>query len=99
VFTPSPQVDSVVVRLTPLSAPRCAADRMALERVTAAAFGQRRKMLRQSLKTLARAAGYADGTALCAAAEVAPDERAENLSVAQFCALARALGTVAAAQA
>jgi 16S rRNA (adenine1518-N6/adenine1519-N6)-dimethyltransferase len=55
-----------------------------LERVTAAAFGQRRKMLRQALKSLG-------GEALCRAAGIAPTARAEELSVEQFAALARAL--------
>jgi 16S rRNA (adenine1518-N6/adenine1519-N6)-dimethyltransferase len=91
-FTPPPQVDSVVVKLTPLAAPRFEANQQTLEKVTAAAFGQRRKMLRQSLKTLAIDAGFADGTALCAAVEINPELRAENLSVEQFCRLARVVG-------
>jgi 16S rRNA (adenine1518-N6/adenine1519-N6)-dimethyltransferase len=90
-FTPPPQVESTVVRLVPLPAPRYPADRKMLERVTAAAFGQRRKMLRQSLKTLAADAGFSDGSALCEAVGVNPQDRAENLTVAQFCALARAV--------
>jgi 16S rRNA (adenine1518-N6/adenine1519-N6)-dimethyltransferase len=85
-FTPPPKVTSTVVQLTPLPRPAFAADRVVLERVTAAAFGQRRKMLRQSLKSLA--AG--DASALLARAGVPETARAEELSVAQFCALARA---------
>lgn len=88
-FTPPPQVESTVLKLTPLAQPRFPADRKTLERVTAAAFGQRRKMLRQSLKALASDAGYADGAALCAAAGIDGRARAENLSIEQFCALAR----------
>jgi 16S rRNA (adenine1518-N6/adenine1519-N6)-dimethyltransferase len=61
------------------------AAKAALERVTAAAFGQRRKMLRSSLKTLGVAV-----EPLLAAAGIAPTARAEELSVAEFCALARA---------
>jgi 16S rRNA (adenine1518-N6/adenine1519-N6)-dimethyltransferase len=57
-----------------------------LERVTAAAFGQRRKMLRASLKSL-----EADPAALAAAADVPPTARAEELTVEEFCALARTL--------
>jgi 16S rRNA (adenine1518-N6/adenine1519-N6)-dimethyltransferase len=57
-----------------------------LERVTAAAFNQRRKMLRQSLRSVAP-----DAAALLAAAEIDGTARAEDLSVEQFCALARAL--------
>jgi len=90
-FTPPPQVDSVVVHLRPRPAPRFAAEKSDIERVTAAAFGQRRKMLRQSLKTLAKDCGFADGTALCAQVGIDPEARAENLSVEQFCALARAV--------
>jgi 16S rRNA (adenine1518-N6/adenine1519-N6)-dimethyltransferase len=57
-----------------------------LGRVTAAAFGQRRKMLRASLRQL-----HPDPEGLLAAAGVSPEERAERLTVSQFCALARAL--------
>jgi len=87
-FTPPPKVDSTVVSLVPRAQPLAAANRATLERVTAAAFGQRRKMLRQSLKTLAASTGFADGTALCEAAQIEPTARAENLSVQEFCALA-----------
>ncbi|MCA0200842.1 MAG: 16S rRNA (adenine(1518)-N(6)/adenine(1519)-N(6))-dimethyltransferase RsmA [Proteobacteria bacterium] len=83
-FTPPPAVNSTVVRLTPRSTPLAPAKRETLERVTAAAFGQRRKMLRQSLKSLG-----VDAEALCRAAGVDPTARAETLSVEQFCALAR----------
>jgi 16S rRNA (adenine1518-N6/adenine1519-N6)-dimethyltransferase len=85
-FTPPPEVTSAVVSLTPLAEPAATADLRALERVTAAAFGQRRKMLRQSLKGLGT-----DPQALLAAAGIDPTRRAETLSVAEFCALARAL--------
>ena len=87
-FTPPPKVDSTVVSLRPRPQPLAAADRKTLERVTAAAFGQRRKMLRQSLKTLAVKTGFPDGIALCAAAGIDPTARAETLTVQQFCALA-----------
>jgi 16S rRNA (adenine1518-N6/adenine1519-N6)-dimethyltransferase len=82
-FTPPPKVASAVVQLDPLRAPF--ADLDGLERVTAAAFGQRRKMLRSAL------AGLGDSEALCAAAGVLPTARAEELSVAQFQALTMAL--------
>jgi 16S rRNA (adenine1518-N6/adenine1519-N6)-dimethyltransferase len=62
------------------------ADAAALERVAAAAFGQRRKMLRQSLRSLG-----VDAESLCRAAGIAPTARAEELEVADFAALARAL--------
>jgi 16S rRNA (adenine1518-N6/adenine1519-N6)-dimethyltransferase len=85
-FVPAPKVTSTVVHLVPRAAPLAPCDKATLERVTAAAFGQRRKMLRQSLKSLG-----GDTAALIAAANVEPTARAETLSVEQFCALARAL--------
>jgi 16S rRNA (adenine1518-N6/adenine1519-N6)-dimethyltransferase len=78
------------VRLVPRAEPLAPADKPALERVTAAAFGQRRKMLRSSLKSLGLPV-----EALLVAADVAPIARAEELSVAEFCALARAVVTPA----
>ena len=81
-FTPPPKVASSVVTLVPRSHPLAAADRADLERVTAAAFGQRRKMLRSSLKILGL-----DPQRL----ELDPTARAEELTVEQFCTLARAL--------
>jgi 16S rRNA (adenine1518-N6/adenine1519-N6)-dimethyltransferase len=84
-FVPPPKVDSTVVRLVPRAQPLAPADPVLLERVVAAAFGQRRKMLRQSLKSLG------DAEALCRAAGVPPTARAEELGVEQFAALARAV--------
>ncbi|WP_114376641.1 16S rRNA (adenine(1518)-N(6)/adenine(1519)-N(6))-dimethyltransferase RsmA [Elioraea thermophila] len=82
-FTPPPKVASAVVRLVPRQdQPRCDLF-SAMERVTAAAFGQRRKMLRAALKSLGEA------EALLAAAGIAADRRAETLSVAEFDRLAR----------
>jgi 16S rRNA (adenine1518-N6/adenine1519-N6)-dimethyltransferase len=83
-FTPPPKVTSAVVRLEPLEAPVAPARLSDLEKVTAAAFGNRRKMLRQSLKTL-----VADAEGLVRAAGLDPTARAERLSVADFAALAR----------
>jgi 16S rRNA (adenine1518-N6/adenine1519-N6)-dimethyltransferase len=83
-FVPPPKVTSSLVALMPRQAP-LACDRRALEQVTQAAFGQRRKMLRQSLKTLG-----ADPLALLAAAGVAPTARAEDIPLEGFVALARA---------
>ena len=85
-FTPPPKVTSSVVSLKPRAEPLHPARLEALEAVTAAAFGQRRKMLRQALKTLGR-----DPLPLLAAAGVDPTARAETLDIAAFCALARAL--------
>jgi 16S rRNA (adenine1518-N6/adenine1519-N6)-dimethyltransferase len=80
-FTPPPKVDSAVVLLEPL-AERPADDLLAsLETVTAAAFGQRRKMLRSSLKSLG-------GEALCAAVGLDPEARAEVIGVEGFLRLA-----------
>lgn len=79
-FTPPPKVTSTVVHLEPIEKPLpCDAEK--LEKVTLAAFGQRRKMLRQSLKPIG-------GEALLARAEIDPQRRAETLSVEEFCRLA-----------
>lgn len=83
-FTPPPKVESTVVRLTPRPDPEPAEWR-AVEQVTAAAFGQRRKMLRQSLKSLGDAEGLLEETG------IPPTARAEEVDVAGFAALARAL--------
>jgi 16S rRNA (adenine1518-N6/adenine1519-N6)-dimethyltransferase len=85
-FTPPPKIVSSVVRLAPHSQPLAPADPATLQRVTAAAFNQRRKMLRGSLKAVS-----AEPQALCAAAGIDPTARAEALGVADFCALARVL--------
>lgn len=82
-FTPPPKVASAVVRLDPKADTPEAASIAALEKVTAAAFGQRRKMLRSSLRQLG-------GAALCEAAGVDPDARAETIDVAGFLRLAEA---------
>lgn len=84
-FTPPPKVTSAVVSITPRP-PVAEAPLKALERVTQAAFGQRRKMLRQSLKSLG--VPPAD---LLGAAGISGERRAETLSIEEFCALARAL--------
>ncbi|MGV8939770.1 MAG: 16S rRNA (adenine(1518)-N(6)/adenine(1519)-N(6))-dimethyltransferase RsmA [Allorhizobium sp.] len=82
-FTPPPKVTSTVIHIEPRLAPiECDASK--LERVTLAAFGQRRKMLRQSVKSLG-------GEALLAKAGIEPSRRAETLSVDEFCRLANCL--------
>lgn len=83
-FVPPPKVTSSVVELVPLTVP-AACDSAALQRVTEAAFGQRRKMLRQSLKSLG-----GDPAPLLDAAEIDPTSRAEIIPVEGFAALARA---------
>ncbi len=84
-FTPPPKVTSTLVALHPRPEPLHPVSWAALERVTAAAFGQRRKMLRQSLKSLG-----GDPMALLAAARIAETSRAEEIPLDAFCALARA---------
>jgi 16S rRNA (adenine1518-N6/adenine1519-N6)-dimethyltransferase len=88
-FTPPPKVTSAVVRIEPLAAPIGEARLGDIEAVTRAAFGQRRKMLRQSLRSLAT-----NTEALIAEAGLDPQARAETVSVAQFAALARAYRVV-----
>jgi 16S rRNA (adenine1518-N6/adenine1519-N6)-dimethyltransferase len=85
-FTPPPKVTSAVVHMRALPTPRYEADPKVLERVVAAAFNQRRKMLRASLKGLSK-----DIEDHLNAVGIAPTERAEQVSVEGFCALARQL--------
>ena len=82
-FVPPPKITSSVVHLVPRAAPLPCSVKM-LERVTLAAFGQRRKMIRQSLKGL-----VSDPMPLIEAAGIDPTERAENLTIEDFCRLAR----------
>ncbi|MGH1465572.1 MAG: 16S rRNA (adenine(1518)-N(6)/adenine(1519)-N(6))-dimethyltransferase RsmA [Cognatishimia sp.] len=83
-FTPPPKVNSAVVHLTALETPRFEADAAVLNRVVATAFNQRRKMLRSSLKSISP-----DIEDVLNAAGIAPTERAERVSLEEFCALAR----------
>ncbi|WP_372839692.1 16S rRNA (adenine(1518)-N(6)/adenine(1519)-N(6))-dimethyltransferase RsmA [Phaeovulum sp.] len=85
-FTPPPKVHSAVVHLVALPAPRFPADPAVLNRVVAAAFNQRRKMLRSALRGLAP-----DIEALLVEAGIAPTARAEEIGLEKFCALARLL--------
>jgi 16S rRNA (adenine1518-N6/adenine1519-N6)-dimethyltransferase len=87
-FVPQPKVTSSVVRLIPRETPD-PCERRLLEQVTAAAFGQRRKMLRQSLKSLP-----ADPAQLAAAAHADPTRRAETIPVSGFVAMARELADI-----
>ena len=84
-FTPPPKVVSSVVRVTPRAHPTVC-DPKLLARVTQAAFGQRRKMLRQSLKSLG-----VDPITLCESVGLDPTARAETVTIDQFVALAQAL--------
>ena len=83
-FTPPPKVDSAVVHFAALDAPRHPADPAVLSRVVALAFGQRRKMLRASLKPLGP-----DVEALLTEAGIRPTDRAEQVSLEAFCRLSR----------
>jgi 16S rRNA (adenine1518-N6/adenine1519-N6)-dimethyltransferase len=83
-FTPPPKVASAVVHLTALPAPRFPADPQVLQRVVAAAFNQRRKMLRASLKGVSP--NIEDHLK---AAGIRPTDRAETIPIEAFCALAR----------
>ena len=83
-FSPAPKVHSAVVQLTALPAARFPADRRVLERVVAAGFNQRRKMLRASLKGV-----HPRIEALLEEAGIPPTERAERVGLEQFCHLAR----------
>lgn len=82
-FTPPPKIDSAVIRLVPRPQPAFPADRKTLEKVLAAAFGQRRKMLRSALSSLT-----ANATAWLESSGINPTRRAETLSVKEFCLLA-----------
>ncbi|MDH2381564.1 16S rRNA (adenine(1518)-N(6)/adenine(1519)-N(6))-dimethyltransferase RsmA [Bradyrhizobium sp. CER78] len=87
-FVPQPKVTSSVVRLIPRVTP-APCDRRMLEQVAAAAFGQRRKMLRQSLKSLS-----VDPARLAAAADIDATRRAETIPVSGFVAMARELADI-----
>jgi 16S rRNA (adenine1518-N6/adenine1519-N6)-dimethyltransferase len=76
-FSPPPKVDSALIHITPKPNQPSTSQRHAMERLTAAAFGQRRKMLRGALRALG-------GETLLNAAHIAPDRRAETLTVEEF---------------
>jgi 16S rRNA (adenine1518-N6/adenine1519-N6)-dimethyltransferase len=85
-FTPPPKITSSIVQLIPRPDPQPACRIESLEQITAAAFGQRRKMLRSSVKSV-----FDDPEAVLIAAGIDPQKRAEELTVAQFGELAMAL--------
>ncbi|HZP07992.1 16S rRNA (adenine(1518)-N(6)/adenine(1519)-N(6))-dimethyltransferase RsmA [Methyloceanibacter sp.] len=89
-FTPQPKVDSAVVEFVPKAKPEPRCEVEQLERVTGAAFGQRRKMLRSSLRQITQ-----DSEALLVRLGIPPTARAEELDVAQFCRIAGALAAKA----
>jgi len=83
-FVPAPKIMSSVVQIRPLAEPRFPCDRAALETVTRIAFGQRRKMLRASLKPIG-------GESLLKDAGIDPQCRPQELDIEAFCRLARAI--------
>lgn len=85
-FTPKPKVASAVVEFVPVQRPEPDCDLRQLERVTAAAFGQRRKMLRSSLRRLTP-----DAESLLEGLALDPKARAEDLQIADFCRIANVL--------
>ena len=86
---PAPKVSSTVVELTPRQHPLAEADPDILEEVVAAAFEQRRKMLRAALKRI-----FADPETTLKAAGIDPQARAETIGIENFCALARELSRI-----
>jgi 16S rRNA (adenine1518-N6/adenine1519-N6)-dimethyltransferase len=92
-FTPRPKVDSALVELVPRESPQPRCDVSTLEKVTAAAFGQRRKMLRSALRRVAR-----NSEALLKSLGIDPEARAEDLAVGEFCRIANALTAQRAAR-
>lgn len=86
VFVPAPKVTSAIVTLVPREQPLAEADLSILEKVTATAFGQRRKMLRASLKQITP-----EAESILLACDIDPTRRAETLTIEEFCALSRAL--------
>jgi 16S rRNA (adenine1518-N6/adenine1519-N6)-dimethyltransferase len=85
-FTPQPKVDSALVELVPRPMPEPACDSLMLQRVTASAFGQRRKMLRGSLRAL-----DPQITTTLERLGIDPTSRAEDLSIGDFCRIAQSL--------
>ena len=81
-FVPAPKITSSVVRIVPLASPRFPCNQEYLEDVTRHAFGQRRKMLRSSLKKMG-------GEALLVAADIDPEARPQDIDIASFCRLAQ----------
>ena len=92
-FVPPPKITSSVVKFTPLPQPIARADPQTLQHVVAVAFGQRRKMLRGALRTLP-----CDTKLLLSHADIPGNVRAEELSIDDFCALARAFDELSSAK-
>jgi 16S rRNA (adenine1518-N6/adenine1519-N6)-dimethyltransferase len=80
-FVPQPKIISSIVQIVPLAQPRYPCSQHALEFITRTAFGQRRKMLRSSLKKI-------NGDQLLAEAGIAPESRPQDIDIEEFCKLA-----------
>ena len=80
-FVPPPKVNSSIVQIVPLPAPRFPCSQLALETITRIAFSQRRKMLRSSLKNIG-------GENLLRAAAIDPKKRPQEINIEEFCRLA-----------
>jgi len=87
-FKPQPKVTSSIVRLIPRESPLFPAEKESLEKITAALFQQRRKMIKKSLQTL-----WQDPIPILESLNILPTERPENLSIEQLCALSRAFSS------
>jgi len=85
-FVPTPKIISSVIQIVPLAEPRFTCSQTYLEHITRRAFGQRRKMLRASLKSIG-------GVELLDESGINPEARPQDLEIAEFCALARCLET------
>ena len=86
VFTPPPKVTSAIVEITPRAKPLAEVEFKKLERVVAGAFNQRRKMLRSSLKSV-----FPNAEEILNEVQIKPELRAENLTIEEFCKLAKKL--------
>lgn len=86
VFTPPPKVTSAIVEIIPRAKPLADVEFYKLERVVAAAFNQRRKMIKSALKSV-----FVNPQEILESCGIAPELRAENLSIEQFCEIARRL--------
>ncbi len=87
VFTPPPKVTSAIIEIIPRAKPLADVEFSKLEKVVAAAFNQRRKMIKSALKSV-----FVNPQEVLESCKIAPDLRAENLSIEQFCEIAKRLG-------
>jgi 16S rRNA (adenine1518-N6/adenine1519-N6)-dimethyltransferase len=86
VFTPPPKVTSAIIEIIPRQKPLAQVDFLKLEKVVAASFNQRRKMIKSSLKSV-----FVEPEKILTELKIKPDARAENLTIEEFCKLAEKL--------